>query len=242
MVRRRVGEPTYCESVLSDSVSALATMAIDGNFLAFLIPALFVVLAAAFAFPGKRRIQKDPSSAYSGGRKALVVAAAVIAFIMGAVLTGLGSTQNVEDLVAGLNMVQVGGISLIVMAVVMLVASGMVTRQIRLAEKGEREEVLEVAALTRAPTPGGAPPPRPGPPPPRGPPPRGPPPRGPPPRGPPPRDTGPVRGGPPPRDLPPRPMPPPRDIPPRPMPPPRDGVPPPPRKVERRPPPPRYSE
>ncbi len=211
-------------------------MAIDGNFLAFLIPAMFVVLAAAFAFPGKRRIQQDPSSAYSGGRKALVVAAAVIAFIMGAVLAGLGSTQNVEDLVAGLNMVQVGGISLIVMAAVMLVASGMVTRQIKRAEKGEHEEVLEVAALTRAPTPGGAPPPRPGPPPlrgppPRGPPPRGPPPGGPPPRGRPPRDDGPVRG-----------VPPPRDLPPRPMPPPRDGVPPPPRKVERRPPPPRYSE
>ncbi len=207
-------------------------MAIDSNFLTFLVPAIIVVLAAAVAFPSKARIQRDPSTAYGGGRKALVILAAVLALVFGAILAALGFTQNVEPVVANLNMVQIGGISLVVMGVVLLVASSMVTHQIRKAGRGEREQVLEVAAVARAPPPGGAPPPM------------GPPPGDLPPRDLPPRDL-------PPRDLPPRPppregvgprqgMPPPRDLPPRPMPPPRNGAPPPPRKVERRPPPPRY--
>ena len=196
-------------------------MAIDSNFLTFLVPALIVVLAAAVAFPSRARIQRDPSTAYGGGRKALVTFAAALALVIGAVLAGLGFTQDVEEVVAGLNMVQIGGISLVAMAVVLLVASMVVGRQIRRASKGERERVLEVAPVTGAPPGGMAPLPGPG----------APPPRTPPPRDLPPRER-------PPRDLPPRDLPS-RDLPPRRMPPPRDGAPPPPRRVERRPPPPR---
>ncbi|NIP36342.1 MAG: hypothetical protein GWN18_15415, partial [Thermoplasmata archaeon] len=102
-------------------------MAIDSNFLTFLVPAIIVVLAAAVAFPSKARIQRDPSTAYGGGRKALVILAAVLALVFGAILAALGFTQNVEPVVANLNMVQIGGISLVVMGVVLLVASSMVT-------------------------------------------------------------------------------------------------------------------
>ena len=209
-------------------------MAIDGNFLAFLIPALFVVLAAALAFPSKARIHQDPSTAYGGGRRALVTLAGIVALVMGAALAGLGTTQSREEVVAGMNMVVIGGICLIVMAVVMFVGSAMTSRQVRRAGRGVHEEVLEVAAMTRAPPPGGAPPPRAaGHPrrdlPPRDLPPRDLPPREYPPRQPPREGTVPRNG-----------VPPPRDLPPRPMPPPRDGAPPPPRRVERRPPPRRY--
>jgi hypothetical protein len=166
-----------------------------------------------------------------------------LAMLMGLILALLGSTQDVETLVVGLNMVHIGGISLLVMAVVLLAASSLVGRRIQKAGRGADEVVMEVAAVPMArppPMAGGAPPPRdlpprdlpprPGPgardlPPRPGPGPRDLPPR----RGPPPRGQGPPRGGPPPRDLPPRPSPPPRD----------DRVPLPPR-VERRRPPPRY--
>ena len=207
-------------------------MAIDGNFLAFLVPAAIALLAAAVGFPSKGRIEEDPSTAFKGGRKAIVSISTVFALIMGVILAGLGGTQSLETVVAGLNMVQIGGISLLVIAVVLIISSVMVGRQIRKAGKGAREMVLDVAPVRARPPPGdGAPPPR-GPPP-RDLPPRGPPPRDLPPRGRPPRDL-------PPRDLPPRNgIPPPRDLPPRPAPPTDDrGVPLPP-KVVRRPPPPR---
>lgn len=202
-------------------------MAIDGNFLAFLVPALIAVLAAAVGFPSKSRIQEDPSTAYTGGRKAFVVIAAILSLMMGLVLAGWGSTYSRETIVAGINMIQIGGISLIIIAVVLMAASAVVGRQIKRAGKGEREEVLEVAAIKPGAPPRrtGAPPPLPGAAPPR----RDLPPRDLPPRDRPPRDA-PTRRG----------VPPPRDLPPRPRYPPGDDVPPPPRKVERRPPPRRY--
>jgi hypothetical protein len=212
-------------------------MAIDGNFLAFLIPALIVVLAAAVGFPSKNRIELDPSTAYGGGKRALIVLASILALVTGLILALLGGTQDLEELFAGINMVHVGGISLIIMGVVLLATSAMISRQIRRARRGAREQVLEVAALPvpqRSPTPGGAPPPRPSYAPPRDVPPRDLPPRDLPPRGYPPREY-------PPRESHPRQgIPPPRDLPPRPAPPNGDGVPPPPPKVKRRPPPPRY--
>jgi hypothetical protein len=202
-------------------------MAIDGNFLAFMVPALIAVLAAVVALPSKSRIEEDPSTAYTGGRKAVVSLACVFAVIMGGILAGLGSTFDREVIVAGLNMIQIGGISLIIIAVVLLVASVVISRQVKRAR--EEEDILEVSAIR--PT---APPQRAGAPPPRDLPPRDLPPRDLPPRDLPPRDL-------PPRDRPPgRGVPPPRDLPPRPRYPPGDEVPPPPRKVERRPPPRRY--
>ena len=202
-------------------------MAIDGNFLAFLVPALIVVLAATVAFPSKSRIERDPSTAYGGGKKALVTLASILALVMGLILALLGGTQNLEELFAGLNMVQIGGISLIIMAVVLLVASVIIGRQIRRAGRGAQEQVMEVTAFPvaqRPPTTGGAPPPRPA----------SPPPRNLPPRDIPPNEFRPRQGVPPPRNLPPR------DLPPRPIPAPRDDTPPPPPRVQRRPPPPRH--
>jgi hypothetical protein len=206
-------------------------MAIDGNFLAFLVPAVIAVLAAAVGFPSKSRIQEDPSTAYTGGRKALVVVAAILSLAMGLALAGLGSTYSRETVVAGINMIQIGGISLIIITVVLMLASAVIGRQIKRAGKGERERVLEVAAIRPTAPPRDLPP--------RDLPPRDLPPRDLPPRDLPPRDL-------PPRDLPPRDgpprrgTPPPRDLPPRPRHPPGDEVPPPPRRVERRPPPRRY--
>ncbi len=222
-------------------------MAIDGNFLAFLVPALIVVLAAAVGFPSKNRIALDPSTAYGGGKRALVTLASILALVTGLILALLGGTQDLEALFAGINMVHIGGISLIIMGVVLMVTSVMTGRQIRRARRGAREQVLEVAALPvapRSPTTGGPPPPRASSPPPRDLPPRNLPPGDYPPRDLPPRDYPPR--GPPPREYPPREsrpkqgVPPPRDLPPRPMPPNRGEVPPPPPKVKRRPPPPRY--
>lgn len=202
-------------------------MAIDSNFLAFLVPAALALVVAALALPGKARVERDPSTAYRRGRRALVNIASLFALVMGLVLTLLGGTQELETVVDGLNMVHIGGISLIVMAAVLLVASSGIRRQVKQAGRGAEEIVLDVAAVRRAPAPmGGAPPPAQGPPRLAQ---RPPPPyadqRPPPSRRPPPQYA----------DQPPR-----RDLPPRPAPPPRDGRVPPPPRVERRPPPPRH--
>jgi len=202
-------------------------MAIDSNFLAFLVPAALALVVAALALPGKARVERDPSTAYRRGRRALVNIASLFALVMGLVLTLLGGTQELETVVDGLNMVHIGGISLIVMAAVLLVASSGIRRQVKQAGRGAEEIVLDVAAVRRAPAPmGGAPPPAQGPPRLAQ---RPPPPyadqRPPPSRRPPPQYA----------DQPPR-----RDLPPRPSPPPRDGRVPPPPRVERSPPPPRH--
>lgn len=141
-------------------------MALDPNFGAFLIPAIIALLAAAFALPSKRRIERDPSTAFRGGRRAMVNIAALFALVMGLILVGLGGTLEVKPIFASVNMVQVGGASLIVMTVVLLVASSRVRRLVRSARRGEREEVLEATVVSGsrpAPLgpPGPAPPPRP---------------------------------------------------------------------------------
>jgi len=197
-------------------------MAIDGNFLAFVVPAVIAMAAAAVALPSKGRIEQDPSSAFRGGRKAMVSLSSVFALIMGVILAALGGTQSLDPVVGGLNMVQIGGISLIIIAVVLLISSVMIGRQISKAARGAREVVLDVAPVRSQAPPSspsyGAPPPRTG---------------APPPRGPPPRDLPPRQGAPPPR------APPPRDLPPRPPPRRDDDVVPLPAQVKRRPPPPR---
>jgi len=194
-------------------------MAIDSNFLAFLVPAAMALVVAALALPGKARVERDPSTAYRRGRRALVNIASLFALVMGLVLSLLGGTQELETVVDGLNMVHIGGISLIVMAVALLAASSGIRRQVKQAGRGAEEIVLDVAAVRRAPAPvGGAPPPAQRPPPPY------------------------ADQRPPPAQRPPPPYAdqlPRRDLPPRPAPPPRDGHVPPPPRVERRPPPPR---
>ena len=212
---RPSGSPHHSKSVILYLRGPTHAMALDQNFLVFIVPAIIALLAATFALPSKRRIEKDPSTAYKGGRRALVNIAVVFALVMGLILAGLGGTLEVEPIVGEVTMVHVGGVSLIVMAVVLLVASSRVRKLLRSARRGEREEVLEATVVSgQRPvsqgTPGPMPPPRPqvpyrpppregGAPPPlpprvrREPPPReeyqwggAPPPRGPPRRGPPP--------------------------------------------------------
>jgi hypothetical protein len=133
-------------------------MAIDTNFLAFLVPALLALMAAAVALPSKGRIERDPSTAFRRGRRAVVNLAAAFAILLGAILAGLGGFLNLEPVVGPVNMAHVGGVSLIVMAVVLLVAALGIRRQILAAGRGEEEEVLEAAVIAapgqlRAPAP-----------------------------------------------------------------------------------------
>ncbi len=122
-------------------------MAIDTNFLMFLLPALLAFLAAVVALPSKSRIERDPSTAFRGGRRAFVNIAAVIAIILGAIFVGLGSLLDLEPLFGSINMAHIGGISLLIMAVVLLVAAANIRKQIRQAGKGEDEEVLEATVI-----------------------------------------------------------------------------------------------
>ncbi len=122
-------------------------MAVDANFLAFLFPALLALLAAAVALPSQRRLERDPSTAFRGGRRAVVNVAAIIALVLGAILAGLGSQLELEPLFGSVNMAHVGGISLIIMAVVLLVAAARIRRQVRRSGRGEDEEVLEAAVI-----------------------------------------------------------------------------------------------
>ena len=123
-------------------------MAIDANFILFIIPALMALLAAAVALPGKERIERDPSTAYKGWRRAIVNLAFMISIAIGALMIALGGTLNLEPLFGTINMVHIGGISLIIMAVVLLVASTVTKRQVKRAGRGMHEEVLEVAAFS----------------------------------------------------------------------------------------------
>jgi uncharacterized membrane protein (DUF485 family) len=208
-------------------------MAVDVNFLFFLMPSIVVVLAALLALPSKDRIERDPSTAFQRGRRAFVNLATVFALFVGLVLVAFAQTLNLEPLVASINMVHVGGVSLLAMGLVLLASSIVIKRWIKGAGKGYQEEVVEVAALgvTHVPHDAGEVELEDRPyPPPRGPPVRDPERRGPPPprrldRYPPPH-SGPERRPPPPYGGPER----------RP-PPPREGARPPPARPRRRPPP-----
>jgi len=123
-------------------------MAIDANFILFIIPALMALLAAAVALPSKSRIEKDPSTAYKGWRRATVNIAFVISISIGVLMVALGGSLNLEPLFGSITMVHVGGISLIIMAVVLLVASSTTKKQVKLAGRGMQEEVIEVAVVS----------------------------------------------------------------------------------------------
>ncbi len=123
-------------------------MAIDANFILFIIPALMALLAAAVALPSKSRIEKDPSTAYKGWRRAIVNIAFVISISIGVLMVALGGNLNQEPLFGSITMVHVGGISLIIMAVVLLVASSITKKQVKQAGRGMQEEVIEVAVVS----------------------------------------------------------------------------------------------
>ena len=122
-------------------------MAIDTNFILFIIPALMALLAAAVALPSKSRIERDPSTAYKGWRRATVNLAFVIAIAIGAMMVALGGSLNLEPIFGDITMVHIGGMSLIIMAVVLLVASSITKKQVKQAGRGMQEEVLEVAVV-----------------------------------------------------------------------------------------------
>lgn len=119
-------------------------MAIDANFILFIIPALMALLAAAVALPSKNRIERDPSTAYKGWRRATVNIAFVISISLGVILVALGGSLNLEPVFGDITMVHIGGISLIIMAIVLAVASSITKKQVKKAGRGMQEEVLEV--------------------------------------------------------------------------------------------------
>jgi hypothetical protein len=128
-------------------------MAIDENFLLFIIPALIVGLAALAALPSKGRIEKDPSTAFKRGKRTFVNGATGFALIMGLILALVGGTQNVKAVVDGVNMIQIGGISLLAMSVVLIVASIQIRRMVKEAGRGTHEMVVEVDAIGVEPVP-----------------------------------------------------------------------------------------
>lgn len=140
-------ETNEYETVLTDIHGHGVTMAIDANFIIFIIPALMALLAAAVALPSKSRIERDPSTAYKGWRRATVNLAFMIAIAIGAMMVALGGSLNLEPIFGSITMVHIGGISLIIMAVVLLVASMVTKKQVKQAGRGMQEEVLEVGVV-----------------------------------------------------------------------------------------------
>jgi hypothetical protein len=153
-------ETNEYETVLNDIHGHGTYMAIDANFILFIIPALMALLAAAVALPSKSRIERDPSTAYKGWRRATVNIAFVISISIGVLLIALGGSLNLEPIFGEITMVHIGGISLIIMAVVLLIASSITKKQIKQAGRGMQEEVIEVAVVggpASAPAPAPAP-------------------------------------------------------------------------------------
>jgi len=120
-------------------------MAIDAAFTLFLLSALYIVLAIALSLPSSARIAKDPSTAFSGGKRGLLWSGVIVGGLFGAILVGYGTTQSLKAVVGGANMVEVGGVSLLAMAIVLVVAALMVRREIKQASAGTHEAVFDVA-------------------------------------------------------------------------------------------------
>ena len=97
-------------------------MALDVNFVIFIITALLVLFTSVVALPSPGRIERDPSTAFKGGKRALVNITVVVAIFMGLILIGFGFyTDDLKSVAGSLNMVHVGGISLLVMAILLIV-------------------------------------------------------------------------------------------------------------------------
>lgn len=122
-------------------------MAIDAAFTLFLLSALYIVLAIVLSLPSSARIAKDPSTAFSGGKRAFLWSGVLVGGLFGALLVGYGTTQSLKAVVGGANMVEVGGGSLLAMAVVLVVAALVVRREIKQASAGTHEAVFDVAGF-----------------------------------------------------------------------------------------------
>jgi len=122
-------------------------MAIDPAFTLFLLSALYIVLAIALSLPSSARIAKDPSTAFSGGKRAFLWSGVLVGGLFGAILVVYGTTQSLKAVVGGANMVEVGGGSLIAMAVVLVVAALYVRREIKQASADTHEAVFDVAGF-----------------------------------------------------------------------------------------------
>ena len=152
-------------------------MPIDTAFVLFIATAAFIALAVLAALPSGARIARDPSTAYGSGRRALVLASAGLGLIAGLLLLVAGSSLSYKDVVGSANMLHIGGASLLVLSIVVVIASWRVTRMIASASAGHEEEVLQVegyaipstlappAAPAAAPPSAAPPAPRPAPPP-----------------------------------------------------------------------------
>jgi len=119
----------------------------DAAFTLFLLSALYIVLAIAVSLPSRTRITKDPSTAFSGGKRAFLWSGVLVGGLFGAILVGYGTTQSLKAVAGGANMVEVGGGSLLAMAVVLVVAALVVRRDIKQASAGTHEAVFDVAGF-----------------------------------------------------------------------------------------------
>jgi hypothetical protein len=139
--------------------------------------------------PGARFLTRAPADAsamaidaaftlflLSGGKRAFLWSGVLVGGLFGAILVGYGTTQSLKAVAGGANMVEVGGGSLLAMAVALVVAALVVRREIKQASAGTHEAVFDVAgfhvpegglAAGATPLPPQAPPQPPPPPPPR---------------------------------------------------------------------------
>jgi hypothetical protein len=124
----------------------------DTAFVLFILAAALIVLAVLVALPSGARIARDPSTAYGGGRRALVLGSAGLGLVAGALLLVAGSSLSYKDVVGGANMLHVGGASLLLLSVVVVIASWRVARTIATAAAGHEEEVLHVEGYSIPPT------------------------------------------------------------------------------------------
>jgi hypothetical protein len=126
-------------------------MALDENFVIFLVTAVLVLFTSVVALPSPGRIERDPSTAFKGGKRALVNITVVVAIFMGLILVAVGGLGDLKPVTGSLTMVHVGGISLLVMAILLVAASVIIRRLVKRAGKGSHEEVIEVGSVTAAP-------------------------------------------------------------------------------------------
>lgn len=116
----------------------------DSTFLFFLVVVIFIALAVLFGLPSERRIERDPSTAFGRGKRALVNLATLLGLLLGVALAVFGGQLALEPVAGDINMVQVGGASLLLLGVVLIVASVGTRRAIASAAAGSHEEVLDV--------------------------------------------------------------------------------------------------
>jgi hypothetical protein len=126
----------------------------DTAFVLFIATAAFIALAVLAALPSGARIARDPSTAYGAGRRALVLVSAGLGLIAGLLLLVAGTSLEYRAVLDGLNMLHIGGASLLLLSVVVVLASWRVARMIASASAGHEEEVHEVEgyAIPSAPT------------------------------------------------------------------------------------------